>query len=73
MANKWREKWKQWPILFSWAPKSLWTVTTMTKLKNACSLEDLDSILRKRDINLLTKVHITVMIFPLIVYVDVGP
>ena len=37
------------------------------------AMTDLDSILRKRDINLLTKVHITVMIFPLIVYVDVGP
>ena len=21
------KKWKQWQILFSWAPKSLWTVT----------------------------------------------
>ena len=26
-------KWKHWQILFSWAPKSLWTVTTATKLK----------------------------------------
>ena len=26
-------KWKQWQILFSWAPKSLATVTTTTKLK----------------------------------------
>ena len=24
---------------FSWAPKSLWTVTTAIKLKDACSLE----------------------------------
>ena len=29
------EKWKQWQILFSWAPKSLWTVTAATKLKDA--------------------------------------
>ena len=34
------EKWKQWQILFSWAPKSLWTVTAATKLKDACSLEE---------------------------------
>ena len=33
------EKWKQRQILFSWAPKSLWTVTAATKLKDACSLE----------------------------------
>ena len=32
-------KWKQYQILFSWAPKSLWTVTAFIKLKDACSLE----------------------------------
>ena len=35
-----RKKWKQWQTLFSWAPKSLWIVTTATKLKHACSLEE---------------------------------
>ena len=25
---------------FSWAPKSLWTVTAAMKLKDACSLEE---------------------------------
>ena len=34
------KKWKQWQILFSWAPKSLWTVTTATKLKDAYSLKE---------------------------------
>ena len=29
------EKWKQWQILFSWAPKSLWMVTATKKLKDA--------------------------------------
>ena len=29
------EKWNQWQILFSWAPKSLLTVTAATKLKDA--------------------------------------
>ena len=31
--------WKQWQILFSWAPTSLWMVTAAIKLKDACSLE----------------------------------
>ena len=33
------EKWKQWQILFSWAPKSLRMVTAARKLNDACSLE----------------------------------
>ena len=36
----WGKKWKQWQISFSWAPKSLWTVTAAMKLKDACSLEE---------------------------------
>ena len=39
MANRWGKKWKQWQILFSWAPKSLQMVTAAMKLKDACSLE----------------------------------
>ena len=35
-----RKKCKQWQTLFSWAPKSLWTVTAAMKLKGACSLEE---------------------------------
>ena len=34
-----RENWKLWQTLFSWAPKSLQTVTAGTKLKDPCSLE----------------------------------
>ena len=33
-------KWKQWQTLFSWAPKSLQTVTAAMKLKGTCSLEE---------------------------------
>ena len=33
------EKWKEWHVLFSWAQKSLRTVTASMKSKNACSLE----------------------------------
>ena len=32
------KQWKQLQTLFSWAPKSLQMVTTITKLKDACSL-----------------------------------
>ena len=43
------------------------------KLKDACSLEeamtDLDSILKSRDITLLTKVHLVkAMVFPVVMY-----
>ena len=49
-------------------PKSLWTVTTATKLKDTCSLK-LDSILKSRDITLSTKVHIVkAMVFPVVMY-----
>ena len=34
------KKWKQWQILFSWPPKSLWMVTVAAKLKDTCSLEE---------------------------------
>ena len=50
-----REKWKQWKILFSWAPKQLWTLTAATKLKDTCSLEgrkamkNLHHVLKSRD------------------------
>ena len=29
-----------WQILFSWAPKPLWMVTTAMKLKDVCSLKE---------------------------------
>ena len=39
-GNYMGEKWKQWQILFSWASKSLWMLTVVMKLKDACSLEE---------------------------------
>ena len=33
------EKWKQWQVLFSWAPKPLQMVTAVI-LKDTCSLEE---------------------------------
>ena len=38
-ANRRGKSGKQWQVLFSWAPKSLWTVTAPMKLKDPCSLE----------------------------------
>ena len=32
------EKWKQWQILFSWAPKSLWMVSAAMKFKKIKSV-----------------------------------
>ena len=32
------EMWKWFQISFPWAPKSVWTVITATKLKDSCSL-----------------------------------
>ena len=34
------KQWKQWPNLFSWAPKSLQMVIAAMKLKDAYSLEE---------------------------------
>ena len=34
------KQWKEWQILFSCAPKSLWMVTAAMKLKDAFSLEE---------------------------------
>ena len=34
------KKWKQWQVLFSWALKLQWMVTAVTKLKDACSLDE---------------------------------
>ena len=34
------KQWKQWQILFSWAPKSLQMVTAAMELKDTCSLEE---------------------------------
>ena len=67
------EKWKQWYILFSWAPKSLWTVTAAMKLKDALlgrkAMTNLDNVLKSRDTTLPLKVHIIkAMVFPIVMY-----
>ena len=65
------KQWKQWQMLFSWAPKSLQMVTAAIKLKNTCFLEEvmtnLDNILESRDITLQTKVRLVkAVVFPVV-------
>ena len=67
------KQWKQWRTLFSWVPKTLQMVTVAMKLKDTCSLEEklwnLDSVLKSRDITLLTNVHmVKAVVFPVVMY-----
>ena len=69
------KQWKQWQTLFSWAPKSLQIVTaTMNEMKRHLLLgretvTNVDSVLKCRDITLLTKVHLVkAMVFPVVMY-----
>ena len=62
MANRWGNSGNS-DRLFSWTPKSLQMVTTVMKLKECLllgrkAMTNLDSILKSRDITLLTKVHL---------------
>ena len=53
------------------APKSLQMVTAAMKFKDACFLEEnnLDSILKSRDITLLTKICLVkAMVYPVVMY-----
>ena len=52
------------------APKSMQMLTAAMKLKDACSLEEnLDSILKSRDITLPTKSRLVkAMVFPVVTY-----
>ena len=65
-------KWKQWQTLFSWAPNTLWMVTTAMKLKDAFSLgekkmTDLNSVLKKQRHHFAEKVHIIkAVVFPVV-------
>ena len=64
---------------FSWAPRSLRTVTAATKLRHLLlgrkAMTNLDSKLKSRDITLPTKVHLVkALVCPVVTYdVKVGP
>ena len=75
MANRWVNSGNSDRLYFGGAPESLQMVTAAMKLKDACSLEkkktmtNLDSILKSRDITLLTKVCVVkALIFPVVMY-----
>ena len=64
--------WKQCQILFSWAPKSLWIVTSAMKSKTLApwkkSYKEF-SVLKSRGITLPTKICIVkAMVFPVVIY-----
>ena len=65
------KQWNQWETLFSWAPKSLQMVTAAMKLRHLLlgrkAMTNLDSILKTRDITLLTKACIVkAVVFPVV-------
>ena len=74
MSNRWENNENSNRFLFSWAPKSLQTVTAAMKLKKHLllgrkAMTNLDSILKSRDISLPTEVHlIKARVFPAVVY-----
>ena len=67
---------KQWETLISWAPKSLQMVTAAMKLRclllGRKTMTNLDSILKSRDITLVTAIHdykvriVKAMVFPVV-------
>ena len=68
------KQWKQWQTLFSWSPKSLQMVAAATKIQRHLllgrkTMTNLDSILKRRDITLPTKVCIIkAVVFKLFMY-----
>ena len=73
MANRWGKKWKLWKTIFLWSKITV-DGDCNHKIKRCLLLErkamtNLDSILKSRDITLLTKVCIVqAMVFPVVMY-----
>ena len=73
MTNRWENNGKSVRLLFWGAPKSLQMVTIALQLRclllGRKAMTKLDSILKSRDITLLTKVRLVkVMVFPVVMY-----
>ena len=68
------EKWKQWQILLSWAPKITVDGDCSHEIKRHLlfvrkAMTNLDNVLKSRDITLPTKVHVVkTMVFPVVIY-----
>ena len=68
MGNRWGKSGNR-DILFSWAPKSLQPEIKRCLLLERKVMTNLDSILKSRDVSLLTKVHLVkAMVFPVVMY-----
>ena len=73
MANRWGNNGNSDKNFFSKAPKSLQMVTAAMKIRHLLlgrkAMTKLNSILKSRDITLLTKVHIVnAMVLPVVMY-----
>ena len=61
-------------VIFSWAPRSLNSVTAAMKLQDTLllgrkAIRNLKGVLKSRDITLMAKVHIVkAMVFPVVMY-----
>ena len=68
------KQWKRWQTFFSWAPKITADGDYSHEIKRCLllgrkAMTNLDSILKSRDITLLTKVHLVkAMVFPIVMY-----
>ena len=67
------KQWKQWETFFSWVPKVTADNECSHEIKSFLlgrkAMTNLDGILKIRDINLLTKVHLVkAMFFPVVMY-----
>ena len=69
-----QKQWKQWLTLFFWAPKITADGDCSHEIKRRLLLgrkvmTNLDSILKTKDISLLTKVRLVkAMVFPVVMY-----
>ena len=73
IANRWGNNGNSDRLYFGGAPKSLQMAAAAMKLRHLLlgrkSMTNLDSVLKSRDITLLTRVHLVkVMIFPVVMY-----
>ena len=68
------KKWKQWQTLFSWAPKITADSDCSHEIQRhlllgRIAMVNIDSILKNRDVTLVTKVHIVkAVVFPVVMY-----
>ena len=68
-----RSKGKKWQIIFSWAPKITVDSDCSCEIKRPLllgrkAMTNLDSILKSRDITLLTNCIVKAMVFPVVMY-----